>query len=482
MSTPAERYIPGLPRANPTSLPPEKVFSIQIGTELFRLSGASISSDAPSYFSQFFEEQLRQNEGSAVRTLYIDRDPATFKDICLHLQGYHVRPRDGQHFVKLFADAQFYSLPRLTSQLFESDIFIQIGERHFEISRDVFSGPGDSPNFFSLGFTMFFSRPEELFPGLDRSAILRPPAIVPPMVSNRSGETFAELLHMLRGYPIRIRDEEHRAELLRDCRYYHLRGLEQKLIPHHISYNFERQSTEIVLRLEDLKASGVKLCEPDPSSTTVCGRWVLYSRPFVDDTTHELIVEIGGESMALDLNTMQAELYGSTRTRLSKLTEVVAKCLKPPPNAPGQSSTSSGGSTSQSVSPPGGTSASLERIRVRFDKDSAIELDGREFPKDWSNPPSAGRSPSSAQTATDEPPRKRPRDSEPEDRSWVIRNGQWRLQLVPRPMHREASVGSILPGPTRTNSEPMELVLVAVKVDAMTSQRVRNARRGFLVH
>ena len=26
-------------------LPPEKVFSIQIGTELFRLSGASISSD-----------------------------------------------------------------------------------------------------------------------------------------------------------------------------------------------------------------------------------------------------------------------------------------------------------------------------------------------------------------------------------------------------------------------------------------------------
>jgi len=69
---------------------------------------------APSYFSQFFECQLKQAEDEgddsrSVRTLYIDRDPVTFKDISLHLQGYHVSPRDASHFVKLFADAQFYS-------------------------------------------------------------------------------------------------------------------------------------------------------------------------------------------------------------------------------------------------------------------------------------------------------------------------------------------------------------------------------------
>lgn len=112
----------------PMVLPARKVFPIQIGDKLFRLSGASISSDgksilrhsalrmladirrAPSYFSQFFEEQLRLNEGAgSVRTLYIDRDPATFEDISLHLQGYHIQPRDGPHFVKLFADAQFFS-------------------------------------------------------------------------------------------------------------------------------------------------------------------------------------------------------------------------------------------------------------------------------------------------------------------------------------------------------------------------------------
>jgi hypothetical protein len=48
-----------------------------------------------------------------VRTLYIDRDPDTFRDIALHLQGYHTTPRDGEHFVKLFADSQFYSCKSL---------------------------------------------------------------------------------------------------------------------------------------------------------------------------------------------------------------------------------------------------------------------------------------------------------------------------------------------------------------------------------
>jgi hypothetical protein len=66
---------------------------------------------APSYFSHFFGEQIHSNQGRAgdIRTLYIDRDPDTFRDIALHLQGYHVNPRDGEHFVRLFADAQFYS-------------------------------------------------------------------------------------------------------------------------------------------------------------------------------------------------------------------------------------------------------------------------------------------------------------------------------------------------------------------------------------
>ena len=69
---------------------------------------ATETTRAPSHF---FSQQLHDNGGRAgdVRTLYIDRDPDTFRDIALHLQGYHVTPRDGEHFVKLYADAQFYS-------------------------------------------------------------------------------------------------------------------------------------------------------------------------------------------------------------------------------------------------------------------------------------------------------------------------------------------------------------------------------------
>ncbi|MBE7181082.1 MAG: hypothetical protein INR71_07720 [Terriglobus roseus] len=86
------------------------MFPIQIGSELFRLSGASISSDgalnlirlalheigqeayvraAPSYFSHFFSEQVlnTNSKSGTIRTLYIDRDPSTFRDISLHLQG-----------------------------------------------------------------------------------------------------------------------------------------------------------------------------------------------------------------------------------------------------------------------------------------------------------------------------------------------------------------------------------------------------------
>lgn len=48
---------------------------------------------APSYFTQFFEDQVRQNEESGgVRTLYIDRDPVTFRDVARHLQGKQISP------------------------------------------------------------------------------------------------------------------------------------------------------------------------------------------------------------------------------------------------------------------------------------------------------------------------------------------------------------------------------------------------------
>ncbi|KAF2396017.1 hypothetical protein EJ06DRAFT_551993 [Trichodelitschia bisporula] len=298
-------------------LPAGKSFPIQIGSEMFRLSGASISSDAPSYFSHYFAEQLLLTGGktSVVKTLYIDRDPATFRDIALHLQGYHVRPRDEEHFVRLFADAQFYSLPRLTQQLFKSEIYIRIGPRAFQIPREIFASPGDSPNFFTLGFAHFFSTPNDSFPGLDRGSLLRPPSIMPPNIPTRDPGVFAQLLQLLQGYEVPITSPEHRGMLLRDARYFHLKGVEQRLLPCEISYNALRSRSEIQLRLEDVRQSGVSFA-PDPApeeahatpadgSTPVSSvggfdiaraGYVNYRRPFVDAAAHELVLEIGGES------------------------------------------------------------------------------------------------------------------------------------------------------------------------------------------
>ncbi|KAI2863821.1 hypothetical protein CBS63078_6638 [Aspergillus niger] len=430
------------------TLPLEKVFSIQIGTELFRLSGASIASDAPSYFSRFFEEQLRLNGDSNLRTLYIDRDPTTFQEIARHLQGYHIQPKDGPQFVKFFADAQFYSLPRLISQLFESEIFIRIGGHNFQIPRDIFSSPGDSPNFFTLGFAAFFASPLEVFPGLDRQGLLRPPAITPPSVPSRSGEVFAQLLHLLRGYPLDIRNEAHRAELLRDCRYFHLRGLEQQLIPHHISFNPIRKRDEIVIRLEDVRRSGIDVDDiPLPpghsQADAMSAALVTYSRPFVDDKKYDLILEIGDESTILDITSRRPTFLGSTKARVSSLLQVIAG-KKGDQNRPaGQKE-----------------SAPEDRLWASLSMDTDMTVDGeREY-----FPDILRESMSGSESLLEEPSRKRKRVEEASiNRPWIVRNGQWRLCMQPR-----------------AKGDGMDIVMIAVKLEVFTLQRTRNKQRKFL--
>ncbi|KAL4788924.1 hypothetical protein BDV19DRAFT_44398 [Aspergillus venezuelensis] len=481
------------------TLPHEKVFSIQIGTKLFRLSGASIASDAPSYFSRFFEDQLRQNsDGNNIRTLYIDRDPVTFREIARHLQGYHVNPKDGPEYVKLFADSQFYSLPRLMSQLFESQIFIQIGDRHFQISRDIFSAPGDSPNFFSLGFGAFFASPQEVFPGLDRRELLRPPAIIPPVVTHRSGDIFAQLIHLLRGYPLDIETEAQRAALLRDCRYFHLRGLEQKIIPHHISFNPISRRSEITIRLEDVRRSGIHVDQRQdsngtpPGSGTGAGLTVKYARPFVDDSPHDLVLEIGDESTLLDLRTMRPTFLNSTKSRIASLLQIIID-------------KKDGASASQTPTPPAGGASALEPlVCVYIGEGTDLTVDGEqqaapnirnilESVPDANGPQpqtkrrrvegpepdlqtqslSTSASPAPHYTSTSiaastpgaasgsysrpAPP------ATPGSNTWVVRSGQWRVSTVPR-----------------ANDSGVQFVMVGVKLDVYTRQRERNRKRAFL--
>lgn len=485
------------PRLAPMMLPARKVFPIQIGDKLFKLSGASISSDAPSYFSHFFEEQLRQNEGADnVRTLYVDRDPATFEDIALHLQGYHVEPRDGSHFVKLFADAQFFSLPRLTAQLFSSTIYIRIGESEFQISRDLFNNPGDSPNYFSLGFSIFFSTPTEVFPGLSQKSLLRPPSILPPCIPNRSARTFADLLHILKGYPIEIRNEEHRQELLRDARYFHLKGLEQRLIPHTISYNLARKGSEIVIRLEDIRQSGVSFVADrtstgtsptgtggvsplsNVSSTPTGPGWVFYQRPFVDANAHNLIVEIGGEDIYLSLHAAsskskarfgRATFHRTALSRITSLFSVVASKMNLPVTQPlGLMMMERGAGVASLPVSPGNTGMSDERVKVRIGSDADVVVDGQKW---FLNGNADGNDEDAMDVESCERERRQQErgEDEPLDaEEWVVKKAQFRLRVQP------------LQGVMQAGKSTMEVILGAVKIQAFGSERGRNESRGFL--
>ena len=509
-------------------LPLGKGFTIHVGSEIFKLSGASIMSDAPSYFSRFFADQLKESSEAPLdaRPLFIDRDPETFRDICRHLQGYVIQPRDASHYVRLFVDAQLFSLPRLTSLLFDSETFISIGGENFTLPRDLFSSFGNTPNYFSLGFAAFFSSPDEPFPGLDTKGLLRPPPVKPPNVPSRSAKVFADILHMLRGYPMTVRDENHRAELLRDCRYFNLRGLEQRIIAHHISYNASRSTSEIVIRLEDIRQSGISYVEDvSPSSISPLGGWIYYARPFVDleETSHELILQIDDEAAKLDFRSMRIEFYDMTKARISKLFQVIANKMNLPVNVPLGLMMATGGAASQEVSP-GNTPLSEDRVKVHLGQDSHIILDGEDYipehnlselhsryeedynhgasspnidrnsvvsaptsttttsaPSIW--PPSLmppgqprGISPASAQP----PPRKRRRrGSLDEFGEWVVKKGQWRLKVRPRPdgsrpIHHE------IPNGNDAIFDKMEIVLHAVKLEAFTGQRGRNMQRGFL--
>lgn len=355
----------------------------------------------------------------------------------------------------------FRAVPKLISQLYEESIFISIGHREFQIPRDIFTDPGNTPNFFSLGFAAFFSNPaDNLFPGLDREGLIRPPSILPPSVPNRSADTFAEILHFLKGYPVHIRNEAHRAELLRDCRYFNFKGLEQKLIPHHIGFNLERNRLEISIRVQEILKSGISVA-PDPAPPgEMPVAWVNYARPYVDDKPAELVLEIGGEATKLYFShgSVRAEFFRDTRARITRLFEVIATKLDLPPTTQPLGLLMGSGGASSPPATPGSTPLSEDLVKVLIEPDTAITLDGRAYMHDRDE---GAVSVAAAGMARRIDSFARADGGELE--AWVVRTGQWRLRI------QGASGGSGL-----------ECVLVGVKIDAVSSEQARNAAKGFL--
>ena len=347
-------------------------------------------------------------------------------------------------------------MPKLTSQLYEESIFISIGHREFQFPREIFTDPGNTPNYFSLGFGAFFSNPADLFPGLEREGLIRPPSILPPSVPNRSAETFAEILHFLKGYPVHIRNETHRAELLRDCRYFNFKGLEQRIIPHHISFNQARNRQEIVIRVEEILKSGISIAT-DAGEVA----WIHYARPYVDEKPSELVLEIGGEATRLYFShgSVRAEFFRDTRARITRLLEVIATKLNlPPTTQPLGLLMATGGANSQPATP-GSTPLSEDLVRVHIEPDTAITLDGRTYMHEQDEGAlsvvAAGMTRNIDSYA---------RADSGGLETWIARTGQWRLKIQ------------------GTGSGPggLECVLVGVKIDAVSTEQARNSARGFL--
>lgn len=190
--------------------------------------------------------------------------------------------------------------------------------------RNLFSNPGDTPNFFSLGFASFFGS------GIDSSnvkSLIRPPPMAPPSVPNRSGNLFGDLLEVLQGGPVEVRSDEHRKLLVRECRYYRFRNLEQRLIECSIVPNRGRQTTEIIINVEDVKVDELSI-QAIPTIPTIFGS-TFYKRPFVDQDApaRELVIQIKHDEQAALLRVVspsgvfdwEAVFFDTAKTKISKI-------------------------------------------------------------------------------------------------------------------------------------------------------------------
>lgn len=304
----------------PVILPHEQVFNIQVGDSLFRLSGASLSSDAPSYFTQFFSPYKDIEDDTKRPILYLDRSAKVFKKIAEHLQGYYIRPDNSEMYSELITDARYYGLPRLIKQLASIDVFCRIGGREFQIPIDIFDQPGDKPNFFTLAYKTWFGSERDL---REELGLIRPPPAASLALNNRSPNLFEDLLRFLVGDPIEVRSDEHRKALLRECNYYRFKGLEQRLIACRIDTTMGQtgEYEEITLNFHDIKPK--EISTTTTTSTEDGGNKILcYTRPYINEPPRQFIFQLKNELISLVPHSSQLFLQPSKQITRNQMREV----------------------------------------------------------------------------------------------------------------------------------------------------------------
>ncbi|QPG74859.1 hypothetical protein FOA43_002195 [Brettanomyces nanus] len=297
-------------------LPHERMYSIQIGARLFKLSGASLSFDSPSYFTNYFLQHGNESE-----VLFIDRSPRVFEKICLHLQGYSIHVEDEYEYLYLYADSTYFHLDKLHSKLLDEGFFVNVGGKAFQIPKCIFLQQGNYPNYFSVIYDTLVSDPF-----LTNSELLRPPPLSPVTVQ-RCPALFDQLLQVLQGNHIEITSEIHRRDLINEAKYYSFFALEQQFIKVDISINPCSGREEVLVNFNDLKKEGLLNSSSNQSSSSV-----QYARPYIDMYSHrDLVLQIDSAEASLLINIddsfVSLTIVGKTAKKLHDLLVVVSDDL-----------------------------------------------------------------------------------------------------------------------------------------------------------
>ena len=262
-------------------LPFNKVYSIQVRDEVFTLSGLSLSSDGPSYFTNHFLEC-----GNS-QVLYVDRDPGVFSYISRYLQGYHIEIECAALYALLWQDSLHFNLCRLQNILNEETHFAVVGGKSFLIPKSLISKCGNEPNLFSIQHNTILEGYHTL---IKNRKIKRPVPLQPITIPNRSAAIFGDLLEVLRGNTMVIKNDQHRDLLIKEARYYRFLEAEQRMVKHRVVNNpFSITKQDIIINIDDIKADGIF----QESAAENRNMPIQYRRPYLyKEPIRELIFEL----------------------------------------------------------------------------------------------------------------------------------------------------------------------------------------------
>lgn len=268
------------------------MYTIDVSGTCFQLSGASLSYDSPSLFTEFF----CNNPG--VTRISIDRSPKIFEIVSMHLQGYSIKINDDFEWIYLLTDANFFNLSKLKDRLYQEPLFVNVSTEIFKIPKEILFNPksGNYPNYFTIIYENLIRDPAITL----KNNVLQRPLAFTPIVTNKDPAIFKELLGGLYGNEIVIKNEQHRRDLLRDCKYYQFNQLEQRIIPVTMIKNPFTKYEEIVIKFDDIKKKGLlndalnHISEPFSR--------IKYSRPHLDTNLwRDLVVQFDNNIQNMDI-------------------------------------------------------------------------------------------------------------------------------------------------------------------------------------